>query len=84
MIKFAFGGSGCVNPGTGFFCQIHVAGDEIGMKMGFQDMSNGNSKLASLIDIYIHVSSGVDNRASFFTGKYVGTVGDFRKKKVFD
>jgi hypothetical protein len=77
MIKFAFGGSGCVNPGTGFFCQIHVAGDEIGMKMGFQDMSNCDSKLASLVDIDIHVSSGVDNRAGFFTGQNVRTVGNF-------
>jgi hypothetical protein len=61
-----------------------VAGNEVGMEMGLQDVGDLQSLITGGVDVDLDVSAGVDDGARFVPADEVGTVSDAFNEELMD
>jgi hypothetical protein len=70
-----FGLRSHVDAGAGSRCQLAVAGNEIGMKMSFEDVANGNVVLLCGLQVNLYITLRIDYNSLSFGRQHVGRVG---------
>ena len=61
-----------------------MAGDEVGVEMGLDDVLDLEVLLAGVVDVDVDVALGVDDGGDAFGGDEVGGVGEAAEKELFD
>ena len=61
-----------------------MAGDEVGVEMGLDDVLDAEVFLAGVVEVEIDVALGIDDGGDSFGGHDVGGVGKAAEKELFD
>jgi hypothetical protein len=61
-----------------------VAGDEVGVEMGLDDVFDFEVLLLGEVDVDVDVALGIDDGSDTFGGDHVGGVGETAEKELFD
>ena len=73
-----------VDAGAGAFGEFVMAGDEVGVEMGLDDVLDLEIFLAGSFDVDVDVTLRVDDGGDALGGDEVGGVGEAAEKELFD
>ena len=73
-----------VDVGAGAGGQLAVAGDEVGMQMGFDDVLDLEVVLAGGVEVDFDVALGIDDGGDAFGTQHVGGVGQAAEVELLD
>ncbi len=73
-----------VDAGSGALGELVVAGDEVGVEVGFDDVFDAEISLAGEVEVEVDVALGVDDGGDAFTGDDVRCVGETAKEELLD
>ena len=73
-----------IDAGAGALGELVMAGDEVGVEMGLDDVLDLEVLFAGVVDVEVDVALGVDDGGDAFGGDEVGGVGEAAEKELFD
>jgi hypothetical protein len=81
------GGAGVfaeVDAGAGALGEFVVAGDEVGVEMGLDDVLDAETFLAGEVEVEVYIALWVDDGGYAFGGHDVGGVGEAAEEELLD
>jgi hypothetical protein len=73
-----------VDAGAGALGELVMAGNEVGVEMGLDDVLDGETFLAGVVEVEVDVALGVDDGGDTFGGHDVGGVGKTAEEELLD
>ncbi len=73
-----------VDAGSGALGKLVMAGDEVGVEVGFDDVLDAEILLAGEVEVEVDVALGVDDGGDTFAGDDVGGVGQAAEEELLN